>query len=565
VKRSRMILDVTLVAVLGVAVLGATLALAQRSGDLAFFDPLIDIKYLLDERYVESLDEEALQRGAIEGMLDVLDDPYTVYVPGADRDEFRKDLTGEYVGIGAQILMEDGWLTIVTPLEGSPAYRAGLMADDRVVEIEGESTFGKTADECVELLAGEEGTPVTITVERDGERFEMTIVRDQIKTRSVKGFHRDPTDPERWQFLVDPARRVAYLRLTQFTPGASAEVRAALQSVLDDGPVGGVILDVRDNPGGVLADAVAIVDMFIDEGVIVTTRGRSFEEEVRRATESTLVPDAPMLVMINDSSASASEVVAGALADHDRAIVLGARSFGKGSVQGVIPLPSTSSGAQLKITEQYYYLPSGRLIHRRPESAVWGVDPTPGYYVSTTDEQEIEMFRARQEQNVLGPGADASEDQAEESWSDPDWIVDKLKDQQLAAAIEAIQARIDTGQWRRTGQEGVQGTEMVAEELRSLRLARERTVRQLERLNERERDLLVAAGDAAEDPTHDLWPDNLDLEGGTLEVVAPDGETVSRLRITGSRLEAWLLDADLEPIEASNGASREQPAAPEGG
>jgi len=557
VSRTRMVLDAALVGVLGVAVLGATLALSRRSSDLAFFDPLIDVKHLLDSRYVEELDADALQRGAIEGMLDVLDDPYTSYVPGTDRDEFRKDLTGQYVGIGAQVLMRDGWLTIVTPLEDSPAYRSGLMAEDRVVAIEGESTFGKTADECVDLLVGEPGTPVTITVERDGERFDLTIVRDHIRTRSVKGFHRDPSDPERWQFVIDRDRRIAYLRITQFTPGVSQEVSGALESVLAGGALGGVVLDLRDNPGGVLSDAVAIADLFLDEGAIVSTRGLHFEEEVRRATSETLVPSAPLVVMVNGGSASASEVVAGALQDHERAVVVGTRSFGKGSVQGVIPLPNASDGAQIKLTEQYYYLPSGRLLHRTPDSVRWGVDPSPGFRVPVDEQQMLAMFRARQAENVLA--ANGGQTQGEQGgWSDPSWVVERLADPQLAAAIEAVTARIDTGRWVPTGFEAVEGTELIAQELRSLREARQRTVRQLERLAEREQRLLGASEEvrralAGDGPELDLWSDDQELEGGTVEVVAPDGSVVSRLRITGDRLEAWLIDAGLEPIATESG------------
>lgn len=553
-KRSRMILDGAIVGTLLVAVLGATMALSSTRRDLEFFDPIIDIKHLLDTRYVEEFDAETLQEGAIEGMLETLDDPYTVYVPGRAREDFQKDLTGEYVGIGAQITIDEGWLEIVSPLEDSPAYRSGIMAGDRIVAIEGTSTLNKTVDESAGLLMGDPGTPVTITIERDARRFDLTILRDHIKTRSVKGFHRDPDDPEEWQFVIDPQRRVAFVRIIQFTPAVADELARSLERArLEHGPLGGLILDFRDNPGGVLDEAIQIADLFLGSGVIVSTNGRAHDEFVARASSPGTLPDFPIVVMINGSSASASEVVAGALVENDRAIALGTRSFGKGSVQGVIPLSSSPDGAEFKMTEQYYYLPSGRLLHRRPDSAVWGVDPTEGFYVPLTFEEERDMFIARQQQDII----DASGDADDENWSDPEWILEALKDKQLAAAVRALQQRIDTGDWVSTGREGKSGEALAAEELASLSLTRERLLRELQRIDRRTESLRLAAADQAEDDPYDLWPDDLDLEGGTLIVRDAQGQPVRTMRITGNRLERWLIDADLEPLDDATGDDAE--------
>ncbi len=568
-KRSRLVFDVALVSVLGVAVLGATMALSNKDDQYRFFDPLLEIKVIIDNSFVEAPDEKALQEGAIRGMLEALKDPYTVYVAAENSRDFQKDLTGEYVGIGASINVVDGWLTIVSPLEDSPAYRAGLMAEDKIVEIEGESTHNLSADECVERLVGRPGTPVTIMVERNGRAFPMTIVRDHIKTRSVKGFHRDPIDPEKWEFMIDPARSIAYIRLVQFTPACAREIREALNSVnAAGGGIKGLVLDLRNNPGGLLVDAVAIADMFLDDGRIVSTKGREVAEEVHDATSNGTFPEFPIVVMLNGASASASEVLAGALADNNRAIVLGSRSFGKGSVQSVIPLRHAGEGAQFKITEQYYYLPSGRLLHRRPESTSWGVDPTPGYFIPTTDQEELDMFLARREQEVIrtieldetGPNGNGSEgDAAEpERWSDPEWITQKLKDRQLAAAIRAMQAKVDTGEFIKTGEEGIAGDQLALEELRDLELTRERYLRELQRLDRRAEQLSVAAGkDAEAVQVRDFWPDTVDLTDGAIRIFDKDGNEVTTLRITGNRLERWLLDADVEPAAETPAATPE--------
>jgi C-terminal peptidase prc len=303
-KTARLVTKTVLFSTLVVAVVGSTLAIAQRD-DFAFFDPLMDVKGAIDRFYLEEPDQKALQTGAIEGMIATLNDPYTVFVPARERREFDKELTGEYVGIGAQIQIRDGWLTIASPLEDSPAYRVGLMADDKVVKINGESTFGLTDEQCVEKLTGEPGTTVTLTIERKGEELELTIKREPIKTRSVKGFHRDPTDAQKWQSYIDPARKIVYLRLTQFTPNCSLEVAEALrQAGADKGDVKGLILDVRWNGGGVLQDAIAIADMFLNDGVIVSTKGRSHPEEVARAEAPGTLPDFPIAVLVNAQSAS---------------------------------------------------------------------------------------------------------------------------------------------------------------------------------------------------------------------------------------------------------------------
>jgi len=527
-------------------VVGSTLALSTSDRRLALFDPLIDIEYLLSSEYVEELDYEQIQQGAIDGMLETLDDPYTVYVPASERESFEKELTGEYVGIGAQILIVDGWLTIVTPLDDSPALIAGLMADDRVAEIEGKSTYGMNSDECIGLLQGEPGTDVHIIVERGSDRIPITITRDRIKTKSVKGFHRTIENGEsNWEYLIDTERRIAYVRLSQFTPSCAKEIADALDSVgARDGGFGGLVLDLRGNPGGSLEEAIRITDLFIDEGAIVSTRGRAFPEEVRRATRRGTLPEFPMAVLINGQSASASEILSGALVDHERAVAIGTRTYGKGSVQTVKTF-GREELSELKFTTQRYYLPSGRSIQRLDESTEWGVDPTPGFYVPVSRDELIEAWRIRRDEEVIRNG----DSDAEADWGDADWVLEKLHDQQLTASVRALQIRIDTGEWEPTGEEGITGNTLSLKELGEMQTRRERVLRELTRVDRRITQLESATdGDAV--PAIDLWPDDAVVDGGRVVVYDADGAIVAELDVTGDDLERWLIDVDVNPTAA---------------
>lgn len=531
---------------LGVAVLGSTLALSRS--DYSFFDPLIEVKDIINRRYVEKPDEKTLQLGAINGLVESLNDPYTTYVPPSSRREFEKELTGEYVGIGVVVESREGWLTVVTPMEDSAAAKAGILADDRILEVEGVSTFRRTPDECVDLMIGKAGEPVKVIVERGGNRIPLSIVREDVVVRTVKGFHWDQEDggkAGRWRYTIDPGRRIAYIRLTQFTPGSVDDLRQALNDLgAAEGRLGGLVLDLRFNPGGVLDGAVAIADMFIKEGVIVSTKGRSFPDEVARARDEGTLPDFPLAVLVNGQSASASEVLSGALQDDNRAIIVGTRTFGKGLVQSVLPVPGVPGG-QLKVTQQRYYLPSGRCIQRTDDSAQWGVDPSPGFYVPLTDQETIDMFRVRRSEDILkaqGPdGAGPS------VWSDPDAIAAQLKDKQLAAAVKAVQARIDQGRWVPTGADSPAGTELAGKELSRTELLRDRIEKELDRLDRKIESLRALAASADQPPAKDLWPEASEPVGGHVVVTDKDGKVVARLRITGEGLERWLLESPVEP------------------
>lgn len=528
---------VFLTTILGIAVVGSTLAIAQRSTDFRFFDPLIDVKNIITKYAVEEPDPDALQRGAIEGMIETLDDPYAVYVPPQMSDEFEKDLTGEYVGIGAEVNMVEGVFTIVTPMEDSPAFRAGVLAGDKVIAIDGEHTEGLSIDECIKKLLGEEGTDVEITVQRDaGKTLDITITRAHIRSRSVRGFRR-LDDTGTWDYLLDPDRRIGYFRVSQFTPNVADEIEQALDALhATDGSFGGLIIDLRWNPGGLLDQAIRIADMFLDEGVIVSTKGRAYEERVAHATAPGTLPGFPIAVIINGQSASASEVLSGALVENGRAVAVGTRSYGKGSVQSVHPIGGSATGASFKLTEQRYYLPSGRSLQRTDDSAEWGVDPD--YYVPLDDDQLAELARIRRESEIIGK-PDPSETHA-----DPDWIREHLADPQFAFALGAVQRRVDTGDWPERDPEAAHAA-IEGEELSRLTLARERLLRELRRVERRAEAIRTGAPDAR--AGRDLWPDDTPTEGGTVEVRDADGRLVATLKITGPDLERWLVDADVEP------------------
>ena len=539
-----------LIGILGVAVIGSTIAVATNAikttnDEYGFFDPIVDVRTLIDGLYVDETETDKLQLGAINGMIDELNDPYTTFVPKRDTEKFSRDLTGEYVGIGAEVQIRDGWLTISSPLDGSPSWKAGVMADDRVIKIDGESTEGQTIDDAIDRLIGEPDTKVLITVERGAETLDIEIIRGHIKVQAVKGFMRLEGDGA-WEHVIDVERNIGYIRLTQFTPKAALEIAVAINNAEKSQMLNGLILDLRFNPGGLLDEAVKIADMFLEEGTIVSTKGRVFEERVVEARSKNTITDMPLVVLVNGQSASASEVLSGALSDHDRAIVVGTRSFGKGSVQTVRNLES--GAGVLKITEQYYYLPSGRLLHRRDDSTIWGVDPTPGYYVPVSNVELGEMLTARRAQEVI------SHTEATETVdiADTDAVLESLQDPQLTAAVRVLQHRIDTGEFEPVGIDANSPNDVALAELNSLRSSEDRLYRELTRIAKRVEAIEGGVDDelAKENPK-DFWDDELELEGGQIVIRDKDGNIITTLNITGDNLERWLIDADVEKVDAT--------------
>lgn len=301
--------------------------------------------------YVDAHPSGELHRMAVEGLLRELGDPHTSFMSAQEYADLRLSTTGEYGGLGIQISVRDGWITVLAPLPGTPADRAGLLPGDRIVEIEGESTSGWSDDEAVQVLRGPKGAPVNIKIARIGvsEPIPYTIVREEIHVNSVRTSH-----------FVEPG--IGYVKLDVFSETSTQELRAAIDSLRAEG-MRGLILDLRINPGGLLDQGVSVSDLFLTRGqAIVETRARRPDESMTfHASNPDVITGVPIVVLVDDNSASAAEIVAGALQDHDRALVVGTPTFGKGSVQTLFPLPG---GNFLKMTTGKWYTPVGRSIQR---------------------------------------------------------------------------------------------------------------------------------------------------------------------------------------------------------
>ncbi len=310
----------------------------------------------------------------LEGALKELDE-YTSMVWPVDAPDFDKLMMGGFEGVGIQLSADErsGRLKVVTPLEDSPALEAGVQPGDLIIEVNGESTKGWSTDDAVRNIMGPAGTSVEMTLFRpsSGERLSVPLKRRNIVLRTVRGVTRLPYDPQSWSYILDEESGVAYVRVSGFHPDTHDELVKALKSAERQG-MRGLILDVRHNPGGLLDVAVRTVSTFVRDGEVVSTGGRREARTSLRATEEPYMIDVPIVVLVNEGSASASEILAGALQDHERAVVLGERTFGKGSVQRVLSL---GNEARLKLTTALYYLPSGRSPHKAPDAETWGVGP----------------------------------------------------------------------------------------------------------------------------------------------------------------------------------------------
>lgn len=315
--------------------------------------------------YVEEVDDKTLFNNAIKGMLNSLD-PHSAYLQEEDFSDLQENTSGKFGGLGIEVGMENGLVRVITPIDDTPAQRAGIRTGDLIVSLDGEPVMGLSLSDAVELMRGQPGTPITLEVRRKGESdlLSFTIERAEIKVASVRT---EMLDGE-----------IGYVRLTQFQENTGTELQEALRAWKEDTNLNGVILDMRNNPGGVLQAAVVVVDTFISEGLIVYTEGRSPMSDVRyEARAETLMPDIPIVVLINGGSASASEIVAGALQDHSRAVIVGTQSFGKGSVQTVLPVSET---AAVKLTTARYFTPDGRSIQAQgivPDIVVEQSEVTP--------------------------------------------------------------------------------------------------------------------------------------------------------------------------------------------
>lgn len=367
------------------------------------FREFVDAFEQVDRNYVKEVDRKELMHAAIQGMLFELD-PYSTYIPPDDLADFTQGIEQEFGGVGIQVQLhpETRRLTVVTPLPGTPAYRAGVLAGDVIMEIEGESTEGFTIEDAVERLKGKPGEAVTIGVLHRGQEKteQIELVREIIHVATVLGD--EYTDDGTWDFMVDDDSKIGYVRLTHFSRRTGEELQDAIEQLKKNG-MKGLILDLRFNPGGLLSEAIEVCDLFLNEGTIVSTKGRNVPERSWEAHKPGTFDEFPIAVVVNRYSASASEIVSACLQDHKRAIVVGERTWGKGSVQNVIDIGDGDSA--LKLTTASYLRPSGKNIHRFPDSKEedeWGVKPNDDFEARFSDEELLGYLNYRRQRDVVG-------------------------------------------------------------------------------------------------------------------------------------------------------------------
>lgn len=388
----------------------------------------------IDRHYVKEVDREKLIEAAIEGMVGTLDQ-YSTYISSKDLSHFNEVVDQEFGGIGIQISPdpETKKLTVITPLPGTPAYKAGIRAGDVIMEINNEKTDGFSIERAIKLLKGKPGEEVTIGVKHlDSDNIEqIKVTRAIIHVSTVLGdkYNKDST----WNYYIDPEDKIGYIRLTHFSRRSANELRSAMETLTQDG-LKGLILDLRFNPGGLLSQATEISDMFIEEGKIVSTKGRNIRERTWNAKKEGTYSGFPLVILINRYSASASEIVSACLQDNKRAVVIGERSWGKGSVQNVIEVGNGGKSSALKLTTASYHRPSGKNIHRFPgakETDEWGVFPDKDHEVKMDSNEMKEYLEYRKERDIL-----------QDSGPPKSEFVDK----QLSAALDFLKNEISEKQ-----------------------------------------------------------------------------------------------------------------------
>ena len=420
---------------------GYKAAIAERGDKAGAYDIQMAVTKLLQaNRETINVEAVALLHEFGTGSAAALDEFTAFYWP-EDLESFSRTAEGNFTGVGIQISFNEAReLKVVTPIFGTPAAKAGIRPGDLIRTIDGESTLGIGLDQAVHRITGPAGTEVKLTVEREGDdkEIEVSLRRAVIPLYSVKGWERDGAAENDWDWFVDPQDGIGYIRLTQFIKGSTRDMRDALIAMRKAG-VNGIVLDLRFNGGGLLDEAVGVANLFIEQGPIVTQEDGEGREQAREEARlgRAVMPDVPMIVLVNDTSASASEIVSGALQDYKRALIVGDRTYGKGSVQNVFLLGRGQ--AAFKLTTQYYKLPGGRLIHRKPGSTEWGVKPD--VMVDAVPSQIGDMLTLRQNADIA-EFDDQGNPVGGEDRPDPDRLITEGLDPQLETAVLLLQSRI---------------------------------------------------------------------------------------------------------------------------
>lgn len=368
--------------------------------------------------YVEEVSDKQLIEAAINGMLTSLD-PHSSYLDEKDFKYMNEQTSGKFGGLGIEITMEQGVVKIVSPIDDTPAFKAGLKPGDYITHIDGETIIGMSLNEAVDKMRGKPGTKVKLTIRRINEKpFDVTLKREEIKTQSVKTDIKDDD--------------VFYIRIGSFSEDVDTDIKKAFEKVQKNRkePLKGIVLDVRNNPGGLLDQAVAVSSLFLNQGEVVSTRARNEEDTLRYSAKGKDITNGmPIVVIINNGSASASEIVAGALQDHKRAVIIGEKSFGKGSVQTVVPLGDYGA---MRLTTAKYYTPSGRSIQAT------GIEPDIVVHPAKLEEftndygfSEAEYTNALENETVK-----EDKDKKDKKDEDKDWRLDY----QLSRAVDLVKA-----------------------------------------------------------------------------------------------------------------------------
>ncbi len=462
------LLGVAALTLLGAAVLYSA-PTKEKDKDYEMVRLMVDTLHEVRDRYVTPIDEDRerqLVADMLKGGLERLD-PHSTYIDPEEYKAFSRQSKGKFGGIGIQVgadVQTGGRLTVVSPMPGTPAYQAGVLAGDVILKIDGKATDQMRLSEAVDMIQGDPGQPISLTVRHEGvpDPVDLTIVRAEIKVASVLGDQRKSDDPSKWDYLYDKVNKIGYIRITNFGETTSDEMKAAVVELEKQG-VRGLVIDLRYNPGGLLRSAVEICDLFLENGVIVSTKGRNHKDEVWTAKpEGTLLLPAekhPIAVLINKYSASASEIVSACLQDHHRATIVGERSYGKGSVQNIIMMEHDTSA--LKLTTASYWRPSGKNIHRFPDRKAfeaagidpdeWGVKPDEGFEVPMKDAERYDYMVYRSDRDVIrAPKKDDKKGPAKDDKKPPfvDRVLQKAVDQ-LKAQIEKQGAAADAPPDRR--------------------------------------------------------------------------------------------------------------------
>ncbi len=368
--------------------------------DYELYQIFADTLDQVQRNYVKDISRRELLEAAIQGVLSKLD-PYSNYIKPEDIGRFKSTVESQFGGIGIQIGIENGQLTVISPLVGTPAYRAGLEAGDAILEVDGKTTKDIQIDEAVRRLKGKAGTKVSLTIRHAGQTKKQTIdiTRQWVHIDTVMGNHRKSDDA--WDYMLDHDKKIGYVRISAFSRDTAKDLKKALVELKDEG-LRGLIVDLRFNPGGLLTSAIEVSDLFLSDGRIVSTKGRNTPERKWEAQQEGTFEGFPMAVLVNHYSASASEILSACMQDHDRAVVIGERTWGKGSVQNVIELEGGKSA--LKLTTASYFRPSGKNIHRFPkatEDDEWGVSPDDGFELALNRQQTEQLIADRRRRDIV--------------------------------------------------------------------------------------------------------------------------------------------------------------------